>query len=72
MYMDYSPPPSPLYKINTFDDGNQNLKHYQNIWIKTGSRFKGQKISLKNMVDPTIVIKSISSWKVNQIIDTPS
>ena len=70
--MDSSPSSSLLYKINTFDDGNQILKHYQNIWIKTGSRFKGQKISLKNMVDNSIVIKSISSWKVNLITDTPS
>jgi|TARA_B110000902_G_scaffold31219_1_gene33455 hypothetical protein len=64
--------PSLLFKINTFDDGNQTLKHYQNIWIKTGSRFKGQKISLKNKVDNSIVIKSISSWKVNVITENPS
>ena len=68
--MDSSPPD--YFEINTFDDGNQTLKHYQNIWIKTGSRFKGQKISLKNRVDNSIVVKSISSWKVNLITETPA
>lgn len=59
-----------LFKIIVFDDGNQRFEHYTNSWIKTDSRFKGQKITLKNSIDQNIIIKSISSWKVNPIIDS--
>ena len=60
------------HKINTFDDGNQLYKHCTNSWIIIASRFKGQKITLKNSIDQTIIIKSISSWKVNPIMDAPA
>ena len=40
-----------LQKINTFDDGNQLYKYIPNIWIITGSKFNGQKVSLKNKID---------------------
>jgi hypothetical protein len=61
-----------LFKINTFDDGNQQFKDCSNTWIKTGSRFKGQKISLKNKVDNSIIIKSISYWKLTIITELHS
>jgi hypothetical protein len=62
---------SKLFKIIVFDDGNQQFEHFTNSWIITASRFKGEKITLKNSIDQTIIIKSISSWKVNPIIDSP-
>tara|TARA_B100001142_G_C13821671_1_gene456809 strand:- start:104 stop:304 length:201 start_codon:yes stop_codon:yes gene_type:complete len=61
-----------LFKIIVFDDGNQRFEHCTNSWIITASRFKGQKITLKNSIDQNIIIKSISSWKVNPIIDEPA
>ena len=56
-----------LQKINTFDDGNQIYKYMPNIWIITGSKFNGQKVSLKNKIDNKIIIGSISSWKLTPI-----
>ena len=38
-----------------------------NIWIITGSKFNGQKVSLKNKIDNKIIIGSISSWKLTPI-----
>ena len=61
-----------LFKIIVFDDGNQRFEHCANSWIITASRFKGQKITLKNSIDETIIIKSISSWKVNPIMSEPA
>ena len=61
-----------LFKIIVFDDGNQRFQHLNNSWIVTGSRFNGQKITLRNSIDKTIIIKSISSWKVNPIMDAPA
>ena len=61
-----------LFKIIVFDDGNQRFEHCVNSWIITASRFKGQKITLRNSIDQNIIIKSISSWKVNPIMDAPA
>ena len=61
-----------LFKIIVFDDGNQRFQHLNNSWIITGSRFNGQKITLRNSIDQTIIIKSISSWKVHPLIDAPA
>ena len=61
-----------LFKIIVFDDGNQRFQHLNNSWIVTGSRFNGQKIALKNVTDKSIVIQSISSWKVKPIMDEPA
>ena len=58
-----------FHKINTFDDGNQIYKYIPNIWIITGSKFNGQKVSLKNKIDNKIIILSISSWKLTPIMD---
>jgi hypothetical protein len=51
-----------LQKIIIFDDGNHEYEMYPNEWIVFG-RWKG-KTALFNKMYPTIVIKSISSWKV--------
>jgi len=61
-----------LFKIIVFDDGNQRFKHLNNSWIVTGSRFNGQKVALKNITDKSIIIQSISSWKVKPIMDEPA
>ena len=61
-----------LFKIIVFDDGNQRFQHLNNSWIITGSRFNGQKIALKNVTDKSIVIHSISSWKIKPIMDGPA
>ena len=61
-----------LFKIIVFDDGNQQFEHCANSWIIIASRFKGQKITLRNSIDQNIIIKSISSWKVNPIMDAPA
>jgi hypothetical protein len=61
-----------LFKIIVFDDGNQRFQHLNNSWIVTGSRFNGQKVALKNVTDKSIVIRSISSWKVKPIMDEPA
>jgi hypothetical protein len=61
-----------IFQIIVFDDGNQRFQYLNNSWIVTGSRFKGQKLTLKNTVDNSIIIKSISSWKIKPIMDVPS
>ena len=61
-----------IFQIIVLDDGNQRFQHLNNSWIVTGSRFKGQKLTLKNTVDKSIIIKSISSWKIKPIMDVPS
>lgn len=50
------------YYINTFDDGNTKYMNTVNIWNIT-SWWKG-KVSLKNGVDPSIIIPVISHWKI--------
>tara|TARA_Y100001935_G_scaffold242388_1_gene232748 strand:+ start:1006 stop:1206 length:201 start_codon:yes stop_codon:yes gene_type:complete len=61
-----------LFEIIVFDDGNQRFKNYDNKWIIIGSRFNGQKIALKNISDKSIIIRSISSWKIRPIMGEPS
>jgi len=53
-------------EINTFDDGNNKYKKYENKWIIFG-RWRG-KLALYNLIDPLIIIHSISLWKVNNTI----
>ena len=53
-----------LYRINVFDDGNQNLENrFINTWILIGTNNKG-KIKLRNFYDREFILESISSWKV--------
>lgn len=53
-----------LYKINTYDDGNDKYKRYANKWIIMETMFDGGKVKLKNKINTEIVINSISSWKI--------
>lgn len=50
-----------MYIIKVFDDGNEKYKIYHNLWEKYNS-YLG-KISLRNVKDPSVIIKSISQWK---------
>jgi hypothetical protein len=53
------------YYINTFDDGHLKYMNTVNIWNIT-KWWKG-KVSLKNGVDPSIIIPVISHWKITPI-----
>ena len=54
-----------LYKINTFDDGNQKLESKENKYYKIGYYERHpEKIALRH-VDKSIIVPSISSWKVS-------
>ncbi len=61
---------STRFSIIVFDDGNIVYKNSPNVWIVTGSRFNGGKVSLKNAENENIIIKSISSWKI-RVIEVP-
>ena len=53
--------PYTIVSINTFDDGNQDMENYTNSWFVIGS-WK-DKVTLRNIANPTIEIFSISKWK---------
>ena len=51
-------------KITHFDDGNEEFRDkYHNEWIIFGE-WK-EKIAIFNYHEPTVIIKSISSWKIS-------
>lgn len=51
-------------EIMIFDDGNQDLQSlYYNNWIIIADNNKG-KYKLKNYFNHSIIINSISSWKI--------
>ena len=50
-----------MYEIQTFDDGNDDLRLRTNAWYIV-ARWAG-KVRLRNAVDSTVV-QSISAWKV--------
>jgi len=52
-----------FYKIIVFDDGNQEYENYENKWKLVENLLCG-KVTLQNVTDDTIYIKSISWWKV--------
>ena len=54
-------------KIKVFDDGRQQYKDLDNVWIVVLSKFNGSKLVLKNAVNKDIVINTISSWKTEII-----
>ena len=54
-----------MYKINVFDDGNEEYKPYTNKWIIFG-RWKG-KVALVNYYILDVIIKSISDWKLDKL-----
>ena len=51
-----------LYEIRIFDDGNEELKIYENTWVKFGE-WRG-KVALFNYYSRDIIIRSISEWKL--------
>jgi hypothetical protein len=50
------------YVIQNFDDVNEKYEMYDNNWIIFGV-WKG-KAAVFNYTDPTIILKSISRWKL--------
>ena len=54
-------------RIIVFDDGNQPYQNIPNKWIILDVMFNGDKVKLKNFHRPDIVLRSISSWKVELI-----
>tara|TARA_B110000438_G_scaffold303369_1_gene364532 strand:+ start:5494 stop:5712 length:219 start_codon:yes stop_codon:yes gene_type:complete len=59
------------YKIQVFDDGNQEYEQISNIWHITDTVQRGGKLILRNVQDPSIVINTISAWKVLKITPPP-
>ena len=53
------------YELRVFDDGNDKFKVYENVWVQYD--FYLGKISLQNVKNPKIQIKSISAWKCIKI-----
>ena len=60
-----SPNYEKMYKINVFDDGNEEYKPYTNKWIIFGT-WKG-KVALVNYYLQDVIIKSISEWKLDEL-----
>ncbi len=58
---------SATYAIQVFDDGNQQYENISNIWHITDTVKRGGKLILKNVEDPSIIINTISAWKVLKI-----
>ena len=58
---------SATYAIQVFDDGNQEYEQISNIWHITDTVKRGGKLILKNVEDPSIIINTISAWKVLKI-----
>ena len=61
----YAPNINNVYQIFNFDDGNQLYKQYVNEWLMNGE-WKG-KVSLVNVKYSSIIINSISRWKILHI-----
>mgnify|MGYP001278039037 CR=1 FL=1 len=57
-----------LVEINTYDDGNQEIKHEENTWIITEFKFNKGKSIIKHKTNTDIKPFSISSWKLNKLI----
>jgi hypothetical protein len=53
--------PKTIVSIHQFDDGNEQYQYYTNSWFVIG-QWRG-KVKLRNTVNPTIEIPSISEWK---------
>lgn len=50
-------------QIHVFDDGNQSMKYYPNLWRVIDTMHKGGKLKLQNATCKSIFISSISEWK---------
>jgi hypothetical protein len=53
--------PKTIVAIHQFDDGNEQYQYYTNSWFVIGT-WRG-KVKLRNTVNSTIEIPSISEWK---------
>jgi hypothetical protein len=56
-----------VVKIDLFDDGNERFSKWTNEWLVTKQMFNGGKYSLKNIANPDVILRSISSWKTRRI-----
>ena len=54
------------YKLLVFDDGYDDYHKYENEWKIFAYWKGGEKISLYNAIDSSILIQSISSSKTNK------
>jgi len=54
------------HRVNIFPEGQERYMDYDNTWVIFGE-WKG-KVALVNVQDPTIVIQSISAWKVSEVL----
>jgi len=73
LYTDWlrvAPDHNNLIQIQTFDDGNEKYKQYDNCWIVFGT-WKG-KVALYNGYDENVIIQSISAWKTCDYYDQDS
>lgn len=50
------------YMIDVFDDGNETYRTHVNEWI-IFAHWKG-KVAVFNHYDPSIIVSSISRWKL--------
>ena len=62
---------APMYEITTFDDGNQQYKQLPNFWYILDTKFNGSKLILKNVKEQSVIINTISEWKVGKIMEFP-
>ena len=61
----YIDPGGSIYRIENFDDGNNNYSKYFNEWVIYGI-WRG-KVAIMNNKENNIIIKSISQWKLTKI-----
>jgi hypothetical protein len=50
-----------------FDDGREIFKKYRNQWEIVEKKYGGQKLVLKNIDHPDVIIHTISAWKTHRL-----
>jgi len=61
----FTPNTQKKYSITVYDDGNQAYEQYVNEWLIIG-KWLGKR-ALVNVQNPSIIIDSISKWKLRKI-----
>ena len=61
----FEPNTALIYEIQVFDDGNERHRSCVNQWHIVG-RWRG-KVALRNVIDTSYAIKSVSEWKVRNL-----
>jgi len=61
----FTPNTQKVYSITVYDDGNQAYEQYVNEWLIIG-KWLGKR-ALVNVQNPSIIIDSISKWKLRKI-----